>query len=68
MRIGERKFSGRWTKENVAFVNGKILIFPVLFWMLLFVADEWASIKVTELCLDRLVCSLQVSCRIRLII
>lgn len=68
MRIGERKFSDCWTKENIAFVKGKILIFPVLFWMLLFVADERASIKVTEVCLDRLVCSLQVSFRVRLII
>lgn len=49
-----KKFSDCWIKENVAFLNVKILTFPVLFWMLLFVADERASIKATELCLDRL--------------
>lgn len=46
----------------------KNLNFPMLFRTLLFVADEQISVKVTELCVDRLVCSLQVCCRIRLII
>jgi len=68
LRIGERKFSDCSANENVGLIKSKNLYFPMLFWTLLFVADERTSITVTELYVNRIACSLQVRCRTRFVI
>lgn len=65
MKIGKRNFSD---PKEADITDGKIFNFPRLFCSLLFVPDEWTSVKVTELYGVEIVCSLLVSCRIGLII